>query len=148
MFFRPDAVSGKGMLDRWLAGYAERRYGVKDARLEAALSKLASSVWNVNRMQEGCSETVFCARPEWDVKKSSSWATREKMYYDPKDVEAAARLYLSVAQERPELLKLETFRFDFTDVFRQVLSDRGVALAPRLKDEEIRAWLKEVTRPL
>ena len=33
------------------------------------------------------------------------------------------------------LLKLPTFRFDFTDVFRQVLSDRGVALVPRLKDE-------------
>ena len=69
------------------------------------------------------------------VKKSSSWATREKMYYDPQEVEKAARLYLAVAQERPDLLKLPTFRFDFTDVFRQVLSDRGVALVPRLKGE-------------
>ena len=33
------------------------------------------------------------------------------------------------------MLKRETFRFDFTDVFRQVLSDRGRALVPRLKDD-------------
>ena len=57
------------------------------------------------------------------------------MYYDPQDVERAARLYLAVVQERPELLKLPTFRFDFTDVFRQVLSDRGIALVPRLKGD-------------
>ena len=131
LFFRPDAPS----LDQWLAGYAERRYGIRDLRIAEALSILARSIWNVNRMQEGCSETVFCARPKWDVKKSSSWATREKMYYDPQEVEKAARLYLAVAQERPELLELPTFRFDFTDVFRQVLSDRGVALVPRLKGE-------------
>ena len=141
LFFRPDVTGTTGVppvantLASWLADYAERRYGIRDPRIEQALSLLARSVWNVNRMQEGCSETVFCARPKWDVKKSSSWATREKMYYDPKKVEAAARLYLSVAQERPELLKLETFRFDFTDVFRQVLSNRGVALVPRLKDD-------------
>ena len=131
LFFRPGAPS----LDLWLVGYAERRYGIRDPRIAEALSILARSIWNVNRMQEGCSETVFCARPNWDVKKSSSWATREKMYYDPQEVEKAARLYLAVAQERPELPKLPTFRFDFTDVFRQVLSDRGVALVPRLKGE-------------
>ena len=141
LFFRPDATGTTGVspvantLDQWLVGYAERRYGIRDPRIAEALSVLARSIWNVNRMQEGCSETVFCARPKWDVKKSSSWATREKMYYDPQEVEKAARLYLAVAQERPELLKLPTFRFDFTDVFRQVLSDRGVALVSRLKDE-------------
>ena len=38
------------------------------------------------------------------------------------------------------MLKLETFRFDFTDVFRQVLSDRGRALVPKLRtDAEARA---------
>ena len=141
LFFHPGATGITGVspvantLDHWLAGYAERRYGIRDPRIAEALSILARSIWNVNRMQEGCSETVFCARPKWDVKKSSSWATREKMYYDPQEVEKAARLYLAVAQERPELLELPTFRFDFTDVFRQVLSDRGVALVPRLKGE-------------
>ena len=141
LFFRPGATGTTGVspvantLDHWLAGYAERRYGIRDPRIAEALSILARSIWNVNRMQEGCSETVFCARPKWDVKKSSSWATREKMYYDPQEVEKAARLYLAVALERSELLKLPTFRFDFTDVFRQVLSDRGVALVPRLKGE-------------
>ncbi len=135
LFFRPDAVSGEGALGRWLADYAERRYGIRDARIERALSLLARSVWNVNRLQEGCSEAVFCARPKWDVAKASTWASGQPLYYDPKEVAAAARLYLEVAMGRPHLLDLETFRFDFTDVFRQVLSDRGRALVPHLKGD-------------
>ena len=135
LFFLPDAVTGDGSLDRWLADYAERRYGIRDGRVEKALSLLARSAWNVNRCQEGCSETVFCARPKWNVAKSSTWASDKPLYYNPKDVESAARLYLEVARESPKLLKLETFRFDFTDVFRQVLSDRGRARVPRLKDD-------------
>ena len=133
LFFRPDAVSGAGAMDRWLADYAERRYGVKDVRLEQALSILSRSIWNVNRLQEGCSECVFCARPRWNATRASTWASNKPLYYDPKDVETAARLYLDVAKENPRLLKLETFRFDFTDVFRQVLSDRGYALVPKLR---------------
>lgn len=134
LFFRPDAVSGDGALGRWLAKYAERRYGVRDARVERALGLLSRSVWNVDAIQEGCSETVFCARPSWDARKSSFWASDKPLYYKPEDVEAAARLYAEVAGESPGLLDVETFRFDFTDVFRQVLSDRGRALVPRLRE--------------
>ncbi len=137
LFFRPDAVVDEGSLDRWLADYAERRYGSRNARLNKALSLLSRSVWNVDRLQEGCSETVFCARPEWNVAKSSTWASGESLYYDPRDVEKAARLYLAAVRENTRLLDLETFRYDFTDVFRQILSDRGRALAPRLKDEPV-----------
>ena len=135
LFFRPDAVAGEGALDRWLADYAERRYGFRDARVGKALSLLSRSVWNVDRLQEGCSETVFCARPKWGVAKSSTWASDESLYYDARDVEEAARLYLGVAKGDPRLLEVETFRFDFTDVFRQVLSDRGRALVPMLGDD-------------
>jgi alpha-N-acetylglucosaminidase len=77
---------------------------------------------------------VFCARPKWNVAKSSTWASDKSAYYSAKDVEDAAQLYLSVAKERRRLLELATFRYDFTDVFRQVLSDRGRALVPQLKD--------------
>ena len=134
LIFNPGLVSAESALGRWLADYAERRYGVRDGRVEKALSILARSVWNVNRLQEGCSECVFCARPKWNVVKASTWASDKPLYYNPKDVESAAWLYLEVAKERPQLLGLETFRFDFTDVFRQVLSDRGHALVPQLKD--------------
>lgn len=134
LFFRPNVVSGERGLESWLSDYAERRYGIRDERIEKALSILARSVWNVNRCQEGCSETVFCARPKWSVAKSSTWASDKPPYYSAKDVEDAAQLYLSVAKERRQLLELATFRHDFTDVFRQVLSDRGLALVPQLKD--------------
>lgn len=122
-------------LSNWLADYAERRYGIRDKRIDEALVLLARSAWNVDRTQEGCSETVFCARPKWNVAKSSFWASDEPLYYNPADVEKAARLYLAVAADKPSLLDLETFRYDFTDVFRQVFSDRGRAIAPRLKED-------------
>lgn len=135
LFFRPDAVSGDGALERWLADYASRRYGLRDERIEKALGLLSRSVWAVKAMQEGCCESVFCARPAWDVKKASSWASKDPLYYATGDVVAAARLYYDVARENPRLLDLETFRFDFTDVMRQVLSDRGRELAPRLEKD-------------
>ena len=135
LFFRRDLLTGEGATSRWFADYARRRYGVDDARIRAAFDLLAESVWRVNRMQEGCSESVFCSRPCWNPRAASTWSSREPLYYDPSAVERAARHFLAVAREKPELLKLETFRFDFTDLFRQVLSDRGRALAPRLRDE-------------
>lgn len=135
-FFNHDTVNGAGKLEGWLADYAKRRYGLEDSRINNALQLLASSIWNIDRQQEGCSESLICARPAWDVKKSSTWGSPEALYYNPTDVEKAARLYLEVAESFPEILKLETFRFDFTDIFRQVLSDRARALVPSLKDDE------------
>ena len=132
-----DESAASAFIADWLADYAERRYGIRDKCINEALMLLARSVWNVDRLQEGCSETVFCARPKWNVAKSSTWASDQPPYYSAKDVEAAAELYLDVAKERRQLLDLATFRYDFTDVFRQVLSDRGLALVPRLKDSAV-----------
>ena len=135
LFFQPFAVAGEDGLDRWLANYAERRYGLRDRNIDKALALLARSAWNANRLQEGCSETVFCARPNWDVTKSSTWASDAPPYYDSADIEMAAQLYLAATNDHPQLIALETFRYDFTDVFRQVLSDRGRYLVPLLKDD-------------
>ena len=135
LFFCPDLLKGEGAVTRWFASYADRRYGVSDPRLHEAMGLLAESIWRIDRMQEGCSESVFCGRPCWNPHASSTWASHRPLYYDPSDVEQAARLYLAVAKENPELLRLETFRFDFTDLFRQVLSDRGRSLASRLQHE-------------
>ena len=147
LFFRREAVVGEGALDRWLADYALRRYGVRDARIEKALSLLARFLWNVDRRQEGCSECVFCARPKWNVRKASTWGCDRPLYFYTEDVEAAARLYLEVAKDNPALLDLETFRFDFTDLFREVISNRGRALAPRLHDDPVaRAKFLELIR--
>lgn len=137
LFFRPDAVSGEGALDRWLADYAIRRYGTHDKRIVEALRLLAHSIWNVNRQQEGCCESVFCARPSWNPVKASFWASDQPLYYDPADVETAARLYHTVAQDHPSLMLVETFEFDIVDLSRQVLSDRGRSLAPRLRDDAV-----------
>ena len=135
LVFRPDLLQGENRVRAWLSDYALRRYGTGDERLVRAMELLWASVWRTSRQQEGCNETVFCARPSWQVKKSSSWATDLPPYYAAASVEKAARLYLSVVRENPALLGLETFRFDFTDLFRQVLSDRGGVLVPRLRDD-------------
>ena len=33
---------------------------------------LSSSIYNPARSQEGCTESIICARPSWDVRKAST----------------------------------------------------------------------------
>lgn len=139
LVFRPTLLQGRGASEAWLADYARRRYGTDDPRIVEALVLLRDSAWHVDRMQEGCNEALMCARPEWNVRKVSRWATDRPLYYNPADVENAARRYHAVALGRPELLKLPTFRFDYVDLFRQVLADRANSLVPRLREKEAQA---------
>ncbi len=135
LVFRPNLLRGRGAAEAWLKDYALRRYGTDDARLVEAMEILKGSIWHVDRIQEGCNESVVCARPAWNVRKASAWATDRPLYYNPSDVENAARRYHAVAIERPDLLALPTFRFDYVDLVRQVLSDRANSLVPRLKEK-------------
>ena len=109
-------------LQSWLAQYAQNRYGVKSTDVIKALSLLEKSVYSPKREQEGCTESILCARPHRNVQKASTWSSGE-MYYDMKDVREAAILFVQAAQKQPELLKSETFRHDLVDVVRQFMSD-------------------------
>lgn len=122
-FFTPVGAS-KNLADlkSWLATYIQRRYGQAVPELHEAFLLLADSVYNPNTAQEGCTESIYCVFPSWEARKASSWASG-RVYYDTETVLKAAQLFLKAAKEHPELLDQETFRYDFADVARQVLSD-------------------------
>lgn len=106
-------------LATWIPAYAKRRYGTANKAAVAALSLLNESVYNPAGVQEGCTESILCAKPDRNARKASTWSTGE-ISYNPTDVIDAAESLLKAA---PELGNQATYRYDLTDVTRQVLAD-------------------------
>ncbi len=135
------------------AAYARRRWGADDPRLVEALGLLRRSVYAVPQRQEGTLECVYCAFPAWEVASASTWGPKTGFYYDRADVVRARDLFETVAKEKPELLGVETFVYDLTDLRRQVLSDRARDLLPSLRTDaaaraEFLAGMLEMDRVL
>ncbi len=122
MFF--ERIGSKGPIDipTFLQGYAERRYGSAPKDVIDGLSLLAESIYAPNRAQEGCSESIVCGRPFWEIRKASTWSSAGRSY-DFRKVLAAAQCYMSAVKKHPELMQEATFRYDFVDLMRQILTD-------------------------
>ena len=88
----------------WLGKYARQRYGFAPKAVVKALEVLSSSIYNPVRSQEGCTESIICARPSWNVRKASTWSSGER-YYHLGDIVKAARGYLKAANDQPNLVK-------------------------------------------
>lgn len=116
----------------WLRQYALQRYGNAPESVVHALGVLSSSIYSPVRSQEGCTESIVCARPAWNVRKASTWSSGER-YYRLGDIVSAARDYLKAANEQPSLVKEETFRYDLVDLVRQVLADAAFYQLQRVR---------------
>lgn len=116
----------------WLRQYALQRYGKAPESVVHALGVLSSSIYSTVRSQEGCTESIVCARPAWNVRKASTWSSGER-YYRLGDIVSAARDYLKAANEQPSLVKEETFRYDLVDLVRQVLADAAFYQLQRVR---------------
>lgn len=116
----------------WLRQYALQRYGKAPESVVHALGVLSSSIYSPVRSQEGCTESIVCARPAWNVRKASTWSSGER-YYRLGDIVSAARDYLKAANEQPSLVKEETFRYDLVDLVRQVLADAAFYQLQRVR---------------
>lgn len=122
VFFTRLTTIGGLNLDEQLTLYARRRYGTENPHLAEALRLLANGLYNPDRRQEGCTESIVCARPGWLVAKASTWSTANR-YYSPAHTLRAARLLLKAGEEEPALRDLPTYRYDLVDVVRQALAD-------------------------
>ena len=118
------------------ADYARRRYGTDDPRLVKALDLLRTSVYRPTDEFEGAVECVYCAFPSWEANAASTWGPTKGLYYNPTSVVAAAELYAAVAKDDPALVVTETFLYDWTDIRRQVLSDRARQLLPEIRTND------------
>lgn len=121
--------------DEWLAQYAHARYGVDNAtapKALEALKNLKKSVWDCKVNQQGTSEAVILARPNWTVNKVSSWST-SAIYWDTQDVlQAADELYAikDIVTENGGQDGIANYNYDFIDVVRQSMVDYAAELLP------------------
>jgi len=109
--------------DRWLPSYAKARYGKEDRDLTRAWLMLGNTIYNCpgGNLQQGPTESVFCARPSMNVWQVSSWS-RMKPYYKPETIINAAKVFLSAADRHADN---ENYRYDLVDIMRQALAEKG-----------------------
>lgn len=145
-FFMPkNKVFSTQDYNDWLQTYALRRYGIASPRITAALRLLSKSVYKPRREQEGCTESIACAKPSWTARKASSWASGD-VYYAAEDTLKAALQMANAAKANPELLRVETFRYDLIDFTRQALSDLARPLLAQGKNSKAEPYFLEAIR--
>lgn len=109
-------------LTQWARNYALQRYGAPSRDAEAAWVLLRDSVYAVHAKQQGEPESIFCARPAATIHSASSWGTITRGY-NPGDLQRARDLLMRAAGEFGHI---STYRFDITDITRQVLANLGL----------------------
>ena len=84
---------------------------------------LARSVYGAGAkiVEQGCHESVLCARPALDVYQVSSWSEMEE-FYNPDDVINAARLMVEASRE---VKANANFCYDLVDVTRQAIAEQA-----------------------
>ncbi len=137
MLFELPWMSSNPGADNWLKEYAYSRYGINpedaaNANALEALKNLKKSVWDCRVNQQGTSEAVILARPNWTINKVSSWST-SAIYWDTQDVLLAADQLYSVK----DLVTanggqdgIANYNYDFIDVVRQAMVDYAAQLLP------------------
>lgn len=144
-----ERMNNRGVIERekFLTHYARARYGNTNEQLMESLRLIMNGLYKPNGIREGCLESILCARPNLDAKKASTWSNPH-MYYNPQEVETAARKLLAAGVEVGDsLTATETYRYDLADLCRQVLADRARTQLQRCKEaydkKDIQAFHQE-----
>ncbi|MEU2431765.1 alpha-N-acetylglucosaminidase [Streptomyces sp. NPDC007861] len=114
--------------DAWFASYAELRYGGPDDAARTAFARLRDSVYRISAADGRPHDSRFGARPSLGAPAGASYAPRT-LSYNPGLLDQAFTALLAVA---PELRRSDAYRYDLTDVTRQVLANRSWQLLPHL----------------
>lgn len=122
-------VNDRPTADEWLEDYSYSRYGVKNAKALEALQNLKKSVWACPTDQQGTSEAVILARPNWTICSVSSWSTAA-IYWDTQDVLLAADQLASISDLITTADGTANYNYDFIDVVRQAMVDYAAQLLP------------------
>lgn len=109
---------------KWLESYVEARYGqLKNRKVQEAWQLLARSIYACppEVVEQGCHESVLCARPSLTAYQVSSFAEKTE-YYNPDDVIMAARLMVEASYE---VEANANFRYDLVDITRQAIAEQA-----------------------
>ncbi|MGY0486916.1 alpha-N-acetylglucosaminidase [Streptomyces sp. WG-D5] len=114
----------------WFAGYADFRYGRRDASARAAWRALHDTAYQHRAVERSDPhDSLFAARPDLSADRASYYAPRA-LAYDPARFDAALTGLLGVAGD---LRRSAAYRYDLVDVTRQALAHRSRQLLPQLK---------------
>ena len=141
-------VNNRPTADKWLKDYAYARYGVDNANALEALKNLKKSVWDCKVNQQGTSEAVILARPNWTINSVSSWST-SAIYWDTQDVLLAADQLYSIKDAvtaNGGQDGIANYNYDFIDVVRQAMVDYAAELLPLIKAAHDKGDNTEYTR--
>ena len=119
LIWRPEKFTKQ----QWLSSYAQARYGASDADIDSCWKKLSETIYNCpsGNLQQGTTESVFCARPSENVWQVSS-GSRMKPYYEPQHVIDAAALFVKAADK---FRNVENYNYDIVDIVRQAIAEKG-----------------------
>ncbi len=118
--------SSKPDPDEWFASYAARRYGQQNEEADEAWSLILNSALDMKGADQGPHEALFCARPNLDGNKVSTWGYNN-LFYDPDMIIEAAYKLLDSG------LTGDNYSFDLTDMARQAMTDYARKLIPEIK---------------
>lgn len=110
-------------IDKWVAKYAERRYGAPSAAAKKAMLALLNGPYTKDTNGTEFS-SIVAARPAIDVKKSGPNAGFS-IPYDPALLLTAEKELL---KDAGKLSASKPYRFDVVDIQRQIMSNLGQAI--------------------
>lgn len=112
----------------WLADYLRARYGAAsvDEDILKGWDALWATVYNapVEYPGQGTVESLFCARPSWNPKKTSTWGYAE-LFYSPDSTAKAAACFAPRHGNN-------NFEYDRIDIIRQANADRANLLLSQM----------------
>lgn len=115
-------------LEDWVKAYVRRRYGLSNAKLEAAWCHLQKTIYQPGT--DGVEKSsIVCARPAIEVKKSGPNDGFE-IHYDNKELLKGIQLLVA---EVEDVCLSDGFAYDIVDLTRQLLSNHGQRLHQEMK---------------
>ena len=123
-------------LGEWTNAYALRRYGKQDAHASKAWSIIAQTAYGYRAdgvknhgERDAAHESLFNAQPSLTATRNGTWSP-DVMRYDPEALKPALTELLQVA---PPLRTAASYRYDLTDLTRQLLANESRRLLPLIR---------------
>jgi alpha-N-acetylglucosaminidase len=123
-------------LQTWTDDYATRRYGAEDTHAKAAWQIILKTAYghrangdHAHGERDAAHDSLFNSQPSLTTNRGGHWAPF-MMKYNAEDLKPALTELLQVA---PALRHSAAYRYDLTDVARQVLTNESRRLLPAIK---------------
>ncbi|NSC21345.1 alpha-N-acetylglucosaminidase, partial [Streptomyces albus subsp. chlorinus] len=114
----------------WFAGWARARYGGRDTEAARAMAALRETAYRISSKDGRPHDSIFAARPSLSARSGAYYATHTPAF----DLPAFDAAFDALLKVDARLRDSDAYRYDLTDVGRQVLANRSWSLIGQLQD--------------